>query len=304
MTRTGGRQDIGAPSSPGELLFTGTGLHRAMEASRSAATGRASLAAVLPELAPATLDERPDPAVAWVAGIYALVLLRQPDRAGMLMHAEALRSGTPPTALLEDVMSSAEAVAAGTRRRPDPADVYVTGAYLVGLGRAPDAGGLAAHAAALRAGTSETDLLESFLMSEEARSRPRFPPPPVDALETLVEKVQTVALGTQVNPEVSDWIRDALVRGVPPRRVVRSLARRLRGVTRAGIFAAATARPRAAAAEQAAALAVLREDLLRERAWQWDVHRTTWARLDTLAMLDAEHRSSVPQTEDPGTDPE
>lgn len=269
---------VGATS--GRKLFTTEAFRYAM-AHRNTSARSAERLAPRSRLIPETLDERPDRAVAWVTGLYALVLGRRPDVAGFRTYVMALRSGAAPESVVDQLMASPEAITAGARR-PDLLEAFITGAYLTGLGRIPDPAGLADYKAALAAGANETTVLESLLASDEAASQLRFPPAKVDDVELLGEKIQTVALHVQRTDENTAWVKDALRRGVPPRQVVRSLGRRMYGVSRTGVLVAATARWRAAMARRSASAAVLQEELLRDRAWQWRVHRSTWERLDRI----------------------
>lgn len=279
-------------------LFTAAGFRYAMAHPSSAASKRSSRNAASVELVPETLDEHPDRAIAWVSGIYALALQRKPDPAGMRTHVEALRNGASPTSVLDSIMSSPESSGRSSHQHPDLLEAYVTGAYLVALARLPEPEGLQSHVAALHAGTSDTALLESLLASEEARGKLRFPPAPVDELDLLAEQIQTVALRTHLTPEQTLWVKDALRSGVAPRQVVRSLARRLRGVSAAGVYAAVTARSRASAAAQAAVIASVRAEVLRERRWQWDLQRETWRRLDRLEALAQREEKTPPEGQD------
>jgi hypothetical protein len=242
------------------------------------------------QLAPATLDEYPDPAVAWVSGIYALVAGRRPDVALLRRYTRALRGGTPPAQVLDSISGGPGGGGGGAVPHPDLLEAYVTGAYLVCLGRLPDAGGLTTHVAALQRGMTESQLLERLLNSEEADAEFRFPPAPVDELEILARTIQTVALRAAADPEHTAWAHDALTRGVPARLVVRSMARRVRGRSPRGVFAALTARPRAASAARAARLTLVREEVLRDRVWQWKLQRATWRRLDRIEGLAASGR--------------
>src|SRR5690349_9003889 len=119
------------------------------------------------QLAPVTLDEHPDPATAWVTGFYALTLRRRADAAGLAQHSRAIRNGASPASVLDEILSSPEAVLAGANR-PDLPEAYVTGAYLVGLGRMPDPQGLRQYVVALADGMDEDTLLGSLLASDEA----------------------------------------------------------------------------------------------------------------------------------------
>ena len=278
-----------------QALFTARGFLHEMRQWSSQAGGAASLTSRGSLLAPTTLDEYPDAATAWVTGIYALVLKRRADPAGLRGQAHALRNGASPAAVLEAVMASPEAKSAGTRTRPDLAKTYVTGAHLAALGRLPHGADLAAHVAELADGLSEAQLLRRLLESEEPQTQFRFPPPAVDSSDLLARTLQTVALRADVTPETTTWARDALDRGVAPRLIVRALARRLHGRSARAVYVALTARPRAAAARVAAEQGVLREEIARERAWQWQLQRATWQRMERLEALVAVGRQAPPE---------
>ena len=271
-------------------VFTARGFLAEMRRRGSGASDAASLTASGSLLAPETLDEYPDPALAWITGIYAVAVGRRPDPVILHKHVQNLRDGAAPDDVLDAVLALPEAAASRTRKRPDLRETYVTGAYLVALRRVPDVSGLAAHVNALADGMSEAQLLKHLLGAEEARSQFRFPPPPVDESDLLARTIQTVGVGAQPTPENTSWAQQALDRGVPARQVVRSLARRLHGRSPVAVFIALTARPRAAAAQRAAQLGILHEELLRERLWQWQLQRATWQRLDRLEALASAHR--------------
>jgi hypothetical protein len=284
-------------------VFTASGFLDEMRRRGRGAGEAASLTASGSLLAPETLEEYPDPALAWITGIYAVTVGRRPDPVILHKHVQDLRDGASPDDVLEAVLALPEAAAARTRKRPDLVETFVTGAYLVALRRVPDVSGLAAHVSALAGGMSETQLLKHLLGAEEARSQFRFPPPPVDEADLLARTIQTVGLGARPTPETTAWAQEALDRGVPPRQVVRSLARRLYGRSPLAIFTALTARPRAAAARRAASVAILQEEMLRERLWQWQLQRATWQRLDRLEALVAADRPSPAYHLDDGTPP-
>jgi hypothetical protein len=278
-----------------KALFTARGFLHEMRQWSSQAGGATSLTSRGSLLAPITLDEYPDPATAWVTGIYALVLKRRADPAGLRGQADALRNGASPAAVLEAVIASPEAQSAGTWTRPDLAKTYVTGAHLAALGRLPHGADLAAHVAELADGLSEAQLLRRLLESEEPQTQFRYPPPPVDSADILARTLQTVALRAGATSETTVWAREALDRGVAPRLIVRSLARRLHGRSAKAVYVALTARPRAAAARMAAERSVLREELARERAWHWQLQRATWQRMERLEALVAAGRPSAPE---------
>jgi hypothetical protein len=275
------------------LVFTKRGFLDEMRRRGSQAGEAASLTASGSLLAPDTLDEYPDPALAWITGIYAVAVGRRPDPVILRKHVRDLRNGVSPDAVLDAVLALPEAAVSRTRKRPDLLETFVTGAYLVALRRVPDVSGLAAHVAALAGGMSEAQLLTHLLAADEAQSQFRFPPPPVDEADLFARTLQTVGLGIRPTPETTRWTQDALSRGVPPRQIVRSMARRVHGRSPLGVFIALTARPRAAAARRANTLAVLQEEMLRERIWQWQLQRATWQRLDRLEALIAAGRPAA-----------
>jgi hypothetical protein len=294
---------ISSHFATGRRLFTAAGFRYAMAHPSSAASKKSSRNAASVELVPETLDEHPDRAAAWVTGIYALALHRKPDTAGFRMHAQAIREGATPTSVLDGIMASPEASSRSSSQHPDLLEAFVTGAYLVALGRLPDPDGLRTYITALHAGMSDVDLLAALLASEEAQQQLRFPPAPADHIDVLAEQLQTVALRSHVTAEQTAWAREALRNGVAPRQVVRSLARRLRGVTPAGVYAAATARSRAAAAANAALVVSVHAEVLRERRWQWDLQRATWERLDRLEALVQREDKALPDGPDGRTPP-
>jgi hypothetical protein len=294
---------IDAPEAMTPSVFTARGFLDEMRRRGSGAGEAASLTASGSLLAPETLEEYPDPALAWITGIYAVAVGRRPDPVILRKHVQNLRDGAAPDEILDAVLALPEAAASRTRKRPDLRETFVTGAYLVALRRVPDVSGLAAHLLALDNGMSEAQLLKHLLGAEEAQSQFRFPPPPVDEADLLARTIQTIGLGTRPTPETTSWAQEALDRGVPARQVVRSLARRLHGRSPAALFVALTARPRAAAARRAAHLGILQEELLRERLWQWQLQRATWQRLDRLEALAGADRPAPAYDLDEGTPP-
>ena len=206
-------------ASTGRTLFTLAGFRNEMRQVGGNTSGRLFAEQ---ELIPETLDEHPNPALAWVVGLYALVLRRRPEPRRMQDLLTDLRRGAAPADVLEGILRSPDGIGR-TVTRPVLEEAYVTGAYLTCLARFPDPAGLATYAEALRQGMSEGHLLEILLSSEEAQGKRRFPPARVDEVTVLAEKIQTVALRTHVTPEQTQWATEALRRGVHSRQVVRSV---------------------------------------------------------------------------------
>jgi hypothetical protein len=142
------------------------------------------------------LDRQPDTAQAWVYGAYAAVLGRLPDPAGLATHEALLRSGWPPEALVSRLVASDEAVGTTVDASTHLHHVFVTGAYLLALGRRPDMGGLHTHSEALRNGADHEEVLNSVVRSAEARAQLRFPPAPPTYDEHLARSVQLTVMGT------------------------------------------------------------------------------------------------------------
>lgn len=284
MTGAGADTMIASAEATPPGLFTARGFFEEMRrgnSTRSAAllTGDGSA------LAPSSLDEYPDSAAAWVAGMYALVFRRAADRSALDTHTRFLRTGGDPAALLKVLKASSEARDARLHGPTDLAEAFVVGAYLVILGRLPDPRGLATHVAKLQEGVTPDGILHQLWGSDEARAGLRIPPRPVDRLDILARKIQTVGLRISLEPETTAWVRDALEHGTPTRRVIRSLARRRYGVSPHAALVLLTAPPRVAAAVAATAMAVRREELRRDRLWQLQLHRATGWRLDRLEHL-------------------
>lgn len=265
-------------------LFTSGGFLEEMRRRGGGAREAALLTHDGSALAPAALDDYPDPAVAWVAGMYALVFRRRADRHALHTHVRYLRAGGDPATLLDQLMGSPEAWAAGVRSRPSLPDALVTGAYLILLGRMPDPAGLATHVAAIGDGVAPAGLLERLWTSEEGRASFRSPPPAVDELDILARMIQSVALRRRPTPETTAWAKDALERGVSVRRVIRSLALQGGRSVRAA-FVVLTARPRATATATATVAALAREEQLRDRVWQWQLHRATAQHIERLQNM-------------------
>jgi hypothetical protein len=283
---------ISSPDPVVPFVFTAHGFLDEMRRRGGGAGEAAALTASGSLLVARVLDEYPDPALAWITGIYALAMRRRPAPAVLRKHLQSLRDGASPADVLDEVLTSPEAAASRPQKRPDLAETYVTGVYLVALSRVPDQPGLAAHVAALARGMTEAQLLKHLLGTGEAQSQFRYPPPRIDVVDVLARTVQSVGVGEEPTLETTQWAQEALSRGVSPQQVVRSLARRLYGLSPRGVLVALTARRRGADARRSADLAVLHEELLRERVWHWEVQRATWQRLDRLEAIAATGRPS------------
>jgi hypothetical protein len=154
------------------------------------------------QLSVGALAAVPDVAGAWIYGLYAVVLDRLPDDEGLQAHTSALRAGASPAELMRSMQQSDEAArlkaaapeaarlkaAAPETDEAETADAdadetdrlevaFVTGAYLVGLGRPPDLAGLDTHIDLLRRGASHQNILDALIMSPEAVGANRFPRP-------------------------------------------------------------------------------------------------------------------------------
>lgn len=227
------------------------------------------------------LDHAPDLADAWVFGLYSSILARLPDPAGLLTHAASLRSGGSPEALAHALVASEEGVHSGAIEPQDLDEVFVIGAYLVVLGRAPETSGLEQHREILRNGNhTREQIIDGLMASEEARHVLRFPPPPLSRSRLVAEAVQVVLLSREPDPEITRLLGAAYA-GLGTRRLAKVLLRRdrrIRGIVRSFFVTRGVAR--AIEVEATARGAYL--ETLASRRWQWRVDRSTWNRTTLL----------------------
>jgi hypothetical protein len=228
---------------------------------------------------------------AWVYGAYATLFGRLPDGGGLSAHESFLSEGGTPTDLVASLLASGEARDNYTGTSVDPDDIFITGAYLVALGRSPDPAGFSAQRAALAAGFDHTDVLVSLLQSKEAQTQLRFPPAPPTPGEQLARSVQEVVSGT-VDPEVHRLLARAAREGRSVHWLIRT-AFRLRGGRRAllralprSLWLAHLARRRAVATSVSAAIEV-------GLAWDWRVQRKLMNDVAKLSKDVAALRSQV-----------
>jgi hypothetical protein len=229
------------------------------------------------------MDRRPDTATAWVYGAYVSLLDRLPDAAGLATHSALLRRGGSPTELVAALAASDEAADDQAGATADLDEIFVTGAYLVALGRQADTAGLQAHRDALRSGGDHEEVLESLLRSPEASNSPRFPPAAPSALDRLARSVQAAVAGT-VDPEVHRALVRALRNGGGVVRAIQ-LTLRLRGGRRTLLLRLpALVRTSRRRAERGTASDAI-EALESYAAWDWRVQQSL---RDEVARLSTE----------------
>ncbi len=145
----------------------------------------------------------------FVSQLYANVLDRAPDAAGLAFWTEAMRAGHGRAEVLLAFSESAEyqhrtaAVFAEGVWIADPDAVEVLRAYVAVLDRLPDAGGLAGWTAARGAGFSQFELVTAFVESAEFQAR-------FGGLSNrdFVEQLYRTALDRQADPEgLAVWTR-------------------------------------------------------------------------------------------------
>jgi hypothetical protein len=228
---------------------------------------------------------------AWVYGAYASVLGRLPDADGLRAHEDPLRRGGSPADMLMSLAASTEAREAITDPPADFDEAFVTGAYLVALGRRPDPRGAEAQLEALRNGVSHEEVLASLLRSPEARNQLRFPPASASPGEHLARSVQEIVVGS-VDPDV----QRVLVRGVREgRSVTWMVCTTLR--LRAGRRALVRALPRTPwlghVARRRATSTSLVEAVESGTTWNWRVLRELMDDVDRLSKDVAALRSRL-----------
>jgi hypothetical protein len=103
-----------------------------------------------------------------VVRVYATILGREPDAAGLINWTEHLQHGESLAQVAEGFFGSAEFIArfAGLSN-----EALVVNLYREALGRVPDASGLAHQVAAIDAGLPRAQLIANFLQSGEAVAR-------------------------------------------------------------------------------------------------------------------------------------
>jgi hypothetical protein len=118
----------------------------------------------------------PDLSAAWIHGAYAILLSRAPDDEGLAGFRRELESGMQPVVLLQELRRSREGSARRAKAPTDPRDVFVTGCYLLVLGRSPSPTELIEARSALDHGDDLEDYLATLTATDEARRALRFPP--------------------------------------------------------------------------------------------------------------------------------
>lgn len=175
------------------------------------------------------VDRYPDVILAWVYGTAW-------HAAGRVADAEVARQGTEAwrTGELAAVVRWGDSLAEGGWCHPaEDADVFITGAYLVALGRLPDAEGRATHVE--RCSTEGfAAVLESLVASQEARQRLRFPSQPADGAALLAEAVRAV-VGGPADPGGAAELLVAARDGRPVDWLVRTALRLHHGAARAAL---------------------------------------------------------------------
>ncbi len=238
------------------------------------------------------LDASPDPATAWVYGIYFCLLDRLPSRLELMSGEDELRSGRPPEELLGELRSAEEMPPDELGEQPD--EVYITGCYLSVLGRRPDASGLEFHQALRRSTGSDQAVLDSLMASEEYRLQLRFPPPPSRLDLAIGEALQTVVLGEAPEDQLTEELAAEYRRGVPVLTLVARMMGRDRRL-RARIRTFLTGRQLAALVAIEARLRTVERELAAGRQWEWRVNRHTWDVVEELrGQIDGAFRVGLP----------
>ena len=129
--------------------------------------------------------------VGWIAALYASVLGRQGDLAGIQHYAGLAERGVSAGDIALAFLTSPEAIAAGTGAAAS--DMTVERLYSTLFGRAPDAEGLAYHKAQLAAGATLAEVAAHFVLSPEMQGHL----PAADALDFVVGAVSAgIVTGT------------------------------------------------------------------------------------------------------------
>jgi hypothetical protein len=227
-----------------------------------------------------TMDREPDSSTAWVFGAYAHILGRIPDRDGHHIHEAYLRNGGTPADLVARLSASSEAADTAPDAEIDFDELFVTGCYLVALGRRPDSAGLEVQRQALVAGTRHEDLLRALIRSPEAESKLRFPPAPPSWDQELARAVQELVAG-DVDQSVQHLLVQAVRDGRSPIWLVRT-AIKLRLGRKAFVRQAPQWWLLAQLAVQRAEHSVLVTGMQSSTAWTWRVQQQLMSSMGDL----------------------
>ena len=237
-----------------------------------------------------SFSEAPDVATAWVYGLYATVLGRLPDRGGLASFTEGLRSGLSPADACLSLIRSEEGVSTGASDPPDLDEVFVTGAYITAMGRAPDDRGMAVHVRVLQDGGTPGSVLHALVTSTESTSKARFPPAPISRGQLIAESMQVILLSRQVpDRSLTRRFAGAYDNGASTREVAKAmlrLGRRPRGVARSFVLTRTLIR----LIEVDATARGAQLEALANRRWQWQVDRKAARKLQR-ALSSLEHLS-------------
>jgi hypothetical protein len=230
-----------------------------------------------------TLTEAPDVAVAWVYGLYATVLARLPDAGGLETFSTSIRNGLAPADACRSLARSVEGVRTGAADPADLHEVFVTGAYITAMGRAPDEVGMATHVEVLRKGGSPETVLQALLNSAEAKRSMRFPPAPISRGHLIADSMQVILLSRRVpDPYLTHLYGIAYNDGATTRQVAKLMLRRdrrPRGIVRSFLLTRTLIR----LIEVDATARGAQLEALANRRWQWRVARKNARRLDRIA---------------------
>jgi hypothetical protein len=166
----------------------------------------------------------PDLSAAWIYGAYAVILSRAPDDEGLAGFRRELESGMQPVVLLEELRRSREGRDKRAKAPTDPRDVFVTGCYLLALGRSPSPAELMEARSALDHGDDLEDYLATLTTTDEARRALRFPPSSPDRNLAVAVAIQRASGRTEV-ADVTARLYAGLNAGQPVTGLVHGEAR-------------------------------------------------------------------------------
>ncbi len=140
---------------------------------------------------------------AWISALYADLLGRDPDKAGLDSWVAARLAG-----------ASLESVVTGFLNSSEYCGNLATSFYATFLGRAPDPGGLQSWASQLAAGTARQDVQLGFLDSAEYKGANPVP-------DQFVESLYQRLLGRASDPTGKQGWIDALAAGAATADIIR-----------------------------------------------------------------------------------
>lgn len=231
------------------------------------------------------LDDAPEPALAWVYGLYATLLGRLPDAEGKALYLARIRRGDPVGGIVDEFLLSPEGIRMRAEAPAGLGPIYAAGCSLTVLGHLPSSDWLDTYVTLFDETADPELVLEQAKRSPEARAKLLYPPELPSFEQAVAECVQLVVYGRSPEQAATASLLEDMQREPSLARLIR---KRLQAEPARSARLRAVLRSRRLAQEvrMLAGSRQVHNDLAVEREWQW---RTTLQG----RRKDAERASSV-----------